>query len=117
MTEELYFDPEKDEFAVVRRIVPGRLLYVETEPDKTYAFKLDKVVIRKSDGFLQPYRGEPLADLGIKVGKRVTICGLDQDQSEPTLVVDAGADTGTFSRLGSSSFDVLTGAIDYLKHR
>jgi len=116
MAETLNIKAGKDEFAIVRRIVPGRLVYVETGPEKTYAFKLDKMVIRSSDGSVCRYRGEPLAELGIKVGKRVVVWGIDHGDAEPTLVVDA-AGTGSLSRLGNSGLDALSGAIDYFRPR
>jgi hypothetical protein len=92
MSTELKIQLGKDEAAVIERVVPGRLVYVRTTgeaPTDTYGFKLDQVVIRKADGSCRPYRGEPLADLGIESGRIVVVWGIRNRNVQPTLVIDA----------------------------
>jgi len=57
----------------VQRIVPGRLVYVSTAQDQTYAFTPNYVVIQKNDGSFRHYRGEPFSELGLDVGRPVMI--------------------------------------------
>lgn len=87
---ELEIQPGKDEAAVVERIVPGRLVYVSTQASThdVYGFKLDQLVIRHADGSCQPYRGEPLAALGLSTGRKVVVWGVRNRDVKPTLVID-----------------------------
>jgi hypothetical protein len=63
----------KDQVAVVQRIVPGKLVYVELSPEEVYAVRLNTILIRNGDGSYAHYRGEPLADLGLDSGRRVVV--------------------------------------------
>jgi hypothetical protein len=87
------FPLHKGEVAVVDRVVPGRLVYVTKKgapPDESsIAFKLNQLIIRERDGSSRPYRGEPLADLGIKNGRLLNV-GETEVDGEPTLVVETG---------------------------
>jgi hypothetical protein len=111
MQREQVIKKGKDEMAVVRRIVPGKLVYVETKPEKIYALKLDKLVIRKRDGSCYPYRGEPLSELGVNVGRKVVVWGFDHDDTPPTLVIDADGST----TIGSALSQVAAKAVEYFK--
>jgi hypothetical protein len=80
-----------DEPAIIQRIVPGRLVYVtkqNEDPAKMYIFKLDRLIIRKSDGSCRPYRGEPLSELGLRIGGKVVVWGIEHKNVSPALVVD-----------------------------
>lgn len=104
--------PGKDKVAFVRRIVPGKLVYVETRPEHVYALKLNQVVIRERDGFCRPYRGEPLSDLGLDAGRKVVVWGLDSpsDSAPPTLVVDKNISatfSSTFSHLADKAAEIF----------
>jgi hypothetical protein len=116
MAKELNVDKGEDKHAVVRRIVPGKLVYVDlldanadTHELSPYPIKLDQVVIRKRDGSCSPYRGEPLSELGLEVGKTVTIWGADHPE---TLVVDCGEPTTIFRNPLSQ---VASRAAEYFK--
>lgn len=89
--------------ARVDRVVPGRLVYVDTHPEapveaSTCAFPLDKLIIMESNGVFHPYRGEPLSELGLKPGRRVKLVEMkdtkqsgvffDTAESGPWLVID-----------------------------
>jgi hypothetical protein len=67
--------------ARVGRVVPGKLLYVDTLGEagaevNTFAFPLDKIIIAESNGVYHRYRGEPLSELGLKAGKKVSVVEL-----------------------------------------
>jgi hypothetical protein len=88
------FDFAKGEMAVVKRVVPGRLVYVGKKgasDDTLIGFKLNHLVIREQDGACRPYRGEPLSDLGIKRGRLVNVGEASGEDGEPTLVIDFDA--------------------------
>ncbi|SRR5260370_1304546 len=104
MTEKLEAEG-KVEPAVVLRIVPGKLVYVEPkrERHKVYAFKLNKLVICHPDGTRNPYRGESLTRL-LNVGATVGISNLDSPEEDPTLFVDATNVAGTTWGSSLSSF-------------
>jgi hypothetical protein len=81
--------------AIVRRIVPGRIVYVSTTADEagenTYAFKLDRIIIKDENGGVRPYRGEPLSDLGVAVGKEVSVSGeISPQNHDLNLIVEPG---------------------------
>jgi hypothetical protein len=84
-----------DESAVIERVVPGKLVYVTTTSDPsrgkpyTFVFKLDQLVIRKSDGSCRPYRGEPLSEWNIHRGAKVVVWGITNKTVKPALVIDA----------------------------
>jgi hypothetical protein len=63
----------KDQVAVVQRVVPGKLVYVELSPEEVYAVRLNTILIRNGDGSYTHYRGEPLSDLGLDSGRRVVV--------------------------------------------
>ncbi len=118
MEQELSLDRHEgeDKHAVVRRIVPGKLVYVvlldvraDADELSPYPIKLDQVVIRKPDGSCSPYRGEPLSELGLEVGKTVTVWGADHPE---TLVVDSGGPAATFRNAFSH---VASRAAEYFK--
>ena len=89
MTEQVEIKRGTDQTALVRRVVPGQLVYVEMEPEEVYAVKLNSIVIRQPDGSYVRYRGEPLSELGLDSGSRV-IVWTDSPGSPPrNLVVDA----------------------------
>jgi hypothetical protein len=70
------------EIAAVSRVVPGKLVYVETkhnDSERTYAVKLNQILVRKPDGSFCNYRGEPLSQIGVSVGREVVIMS-DPDQ-------------------------------------
>jgi hypothetical protein len=90
VSNEARFYLEKGEVAVVKRVVPGRLVYVTKKgalDDSVFGFKLNHLIIREKDGSCRPYRGEPLSDLGIKSGSQVNIGETSDEDGEPTLVV------------------------------
>ena len=94
-TPELIRDSE---LCSVQRVVPGKLVYVAplSKPESTYVFKLDKVCVLHNDGSLTPYRGEPLSSVGLGIGKKVRVVGMDSPGLPETLVVTeepAGART------------------------
>jgi hypothetical protein len=89
MAEEMQVKIGKGQTALVRRVVPGKLVYVELKPDEVYAMKLDNIVIRKSDGSYDHYRGEPLAALGLDSGRTVTVWTDNEGMVPRNLVVDA----------------------------
>jgi hypothetical protein len=84
----------KDLDAVVERVVPGKLVYIRmmdrASAKDVYAFRLNKLVLRRADDSLQPYRGEPLSDLGVVPGRKLIVWGFDHPSAEvvATLVVD-----------------------------
>ena len=60
--------------AKVSRIVPGRLVYVETvSPNETIALTPDRLSLEQTDGSFRRYRGESFKELGISVGKDVKV--------------------------------------------
>ncbi len=63
----------RDQVALVRRIVPGKLVYVEMKPEEVYAVKLNNIVIHRPDGSYDHYRGEPLSELGLSSGSKVIV--------------------------------------------
>jgi hypothetical protein len=70
----------------VSRVVAGRLFYVETDPSKeTLAVTPDRLWIKRNDGSLARYRGEPFKSIGLEVGASVTI---SESGAEKTIVVD-----------------------------
>lgn len=89
MAGQVEFKPGKDQVALVRRVVPGKLVYVEMKPEEVYAVKLDNILIRKSDGSYDHYRGEPLATLGLDSGKRVVVWTDRAGVAPKNLVVEA----------------------------
>jgi len=100
MAEQLEIKPGKDQPAFVRRVVPGQLVYVETEPEEVYAVKLNNIIIRKSDGSYVRYRGEPLSELGLNSGRRVVVWTDSPGAAPRNLVVDATP--GSRSLFGST---------------
>jgi hypothetical protein len=105
MSNEISIQPGKDETAIVERVVPGRLVYVITtshSPGRRCGFKLDQLVIRKPDGSLRPYRGEPLSDLGVAKGRKVIVWGVDNSDVQPTLVIDPNRSWDFSATIGSS---------------
>ena len=89
MAEQVQLKQGKDYVALVRRVVPGKLVYIEMKPEEVYAIKLDNILIRKSDGSYDHYRGEPLSTLGLDSGKTVVV-RTDKDGSAPqNLLVEA----------------------------
>jgi hypothetical protein len=105
MSDEIKIYPGKDETAVVERVVPGRLVYVATtnvSHPQTIGFKLDQLVFRKADGTCQPYRGEPLSNLGIASGRKVIVWGIENQDVKPTLVIDIDSPRQFTVSLGSS---------------
>jgi hypothetical protein len=75
----------------ISRIVPDTLIYVTSidHPEKTYAVKLNTVLIEQPDGTVLPYRGEPLKEVGLVEGKEVTAWKLPQSDPPDILVVKA----------------------------
>jgi hypothetical protein len=63
----------RDQVAVVQRVVPGKLVYVELAPEEVYAVRLDTILIRQGDGSYAHYRGEPLSELGLDSGRKVVV--------------------------------------------
>lgn len=56
----------------VERLVTGRLVYVAFTPeDKPKAFKLNRLLIKQSNGTFSSYTGEPFSQLGLGVGSSV----------------------------------------------
>jgi hypothetical protein len=104
MAEEMHVKIGKDRTALVRRVVPGKLVYVELRPEEVYAMKLDNIVIRKSDGSYDHYRGEPLSTLGLDSGKTVTVWTDSEGTAPRSLVVDASS--GSRSIIGSTISNV-----------
>jgi hypothetical protein len=88
----------KDRIGVVRRVVPGQLVYVELAPEETYAVKLDSIIIRKSDGSYEHYRGEPLSELGLDTGRRVVVWTDNSGAAPRNLVVQAKPQAKSGSR-------------------
>jgi hypothetical protein len=90
MSVQESFPLHKGETAVVKRVVPGRLVYVAKKgasDDSLFGFKLDHLIIRELDGSNRPYRGA-LSDLGITSGRYLTIGEKSEEDGEPTLVVN-----------------------------
>jgi hypothetical protein len=118
MSNELRIQPGKDETAVVERVVPGRLVYVTTKKDsrdELYGFKLDQLVIRKSDGSCRPYRGEPLSDLGVTSGRSVVVWGIKYSDVEPTLVIDADRPREFGVSIGSSISSAVNSTLEIFR--
>ena len=89
MSSSQKFPLHKGEIAVVKRVVPGRLVYVakkDATDEDIFGFKLNQLTIREPDGSWRPYRGEPLSDLGIKIGRQVNVGEVEED-GEPTLII------------------------------
>ena len=80
------FDGRTGERGAISRVVPGRLVYVQTQPERTYAFKPDKVVIQELDGVFHKYRGEPFEDLGLTVGQTVFVLPAGRGKTEELVV-------------------------------
>jgi len=109
MVEQTFSKGGKKFSAKIRRIVPGKLVYVETSPEEVYAVKLDNILIQKSDGSLEHYRGEPLSTLGLDSGKSVMVW-TDSDEMAPrNLVVESRP--ASRSILGST----ISNVTDYFK--
>jgi hypothetical protein len=89
MAEAIFSKDGKHVSAKIRRIVPGKLVYVETNPEEVYAIKLDNILIQKSDGLFEHYRGEPLSTLGLDSGKSVMVWTDSEGSAPRNLVVDA----------------------------
>ncbi|HLH90997.1 MAG TPA: hypothetical protein VKX28_21305 [Xanthobacteraceae bacterium] len=108
----------KDISAFVERVVPGRLVYVRTLDHATtkdvYAVKLDRLVLRRADDTLQPYRGEPLGDLGVVPGRKVIVWGLDQPSAEAvaTLVVDIDRPKEFIGNIGTTISSSISTGLD-----
>jgi hypothetical protein len=101
----------------VKRVVPGKLVYVspQRDPEKSFAFKLDHVLIRKPDGSTDPYRGEPLAKLGVSTGT-TAVCNLDAQGKPDTLIVDPEANTsGLRSTIIGSTISSVASTLGYVK--
>jgi len=103
----------KDQTALVRRVVPGKLVYVELKPDEVYAIKLDNIVIRKSDGSYDHYRGEPLSTLGLDSGRTVTVWTDKEGIVPRSLVVEENS--GSRSIIGSSIGATISNVAEYFK--
>ncbi|HUI96951.1 MAG TPA: hypothetical protein VLX44_14425 [Xanthobacteraceae bacterium] len=107
----------KDIGAIVERVVPGKLVYVRVADPAAardlYAFKLDKLVLRRADDSLQPYRGEPLSDLGVVPGRKVVTWGLDHPSAEAvaTLVVDLDRPREFVNTLANTITTTITSSI------
>jgi hypothetical protein len=74
--------------AVVERVASGKLVYVRMKhepPGTSHPFKLDQLMILERSG-LRPYRGEPLAELGIEHGSAVFV--EQYADGSPRLVFD-----------------------------
>jgi hypothetical protein len=115
MSDEPKIQPGKDEAAVVERVVPGKLVYVrvdETPEKDVYGFRLDKLVLRKPDGSCRPYRGEPLADLGVVNGRKLFVWGLKGHDVEPALVVDVDRPRGFGVTIGASISSSISSAME-----
>jgi hypothetical protein len=103
MSGEIKIQPGKDEAAVVERVVPGKLVYVATiEGSQRWGFKLDQLIIRSSDGSCRPYRGEPLAKLGVVAGRKVIVWGITYRDVPPALVIDVDHGKEFLVTIGSS---------------
>lgn len=85
----------------ISRVVPGRLLYVTPldHPDRTYAVKLNTVLIEQPDGSVTPYRGEPLPDIGLVEGKEITVWKLPLSDPPDILVVKAPCPSRSLSTM------------------
>jgi len=93
--------------AVVSRVVPGKMLYVETKPSETCVFKLDQLEIRHADGSITPYRGEPLSEI-VNVGQQVFV--LPYQGSMQKLLVDrSGHQKRTL--VGTTALQALKGLL------
>jgi len=57
----------------IARVVPGQLGYVDVENVGTFSFKPNQLRIRKRDGSLQAYRGEPFDEIGLQEGRNVSV--------------------------------------------
>lgn len=104
MADEVQVRVGKNRTALVRRVVPGKLVYVEVKPEEVYAMKLDNIVIRKSDGSYDHYRGEPLSTLGLDSGRTVTVWTDSEGTAPRSLVVDEN--TSARSIIGSTISNV-----------
>jgi hypothetical protein len=85
----------------VRRVVPGRLFYIEVplpnEPgaSESYAVKLDNVLVFRS-GDLSPYRGESFSELGIRQGAIVLVVDPEKPGDPITVVVEPDGSSDQF---------------------
>jgi len=104
MADEMQVRIGKNQTALVRRVVPGKLVYVEVKPEEVYAMRLDNIVIRRSDGSYDHYRGEPLSTLGLDSGRTVTVWTDSEGTVPRSLVVDANP--GSRSIIGSTIANV-----------
>ncbi len=109
MAEKTYIETGRDQTALVRRVVPGKLVYVEVNPEEVYAVKLNNIVIRNSDGSYDHYRGEPLSTLGLDLGKAVTVWTDSEGTAPRNLVVEVNP--ASRSILGST----LSNVAEYFK--
>jgi hypothetical protein len=76
----------------VQRVVPGKLLYVDAGPThEPYVFTLDKIIVNEGGGAFHPYRGEPLFELGLTEGRKVSVIGLNDPKTHPMLVIDSSS--------------------------
>lgn len=78
------------ELCSVQRVVPGKLLYVESEsrPNSTYSFKLDKLRVLRRDGSLTPYRGEPLSTLRVGIGEKVRVVDINSPSASEVIIAE-----------------------------
>ncbi len=105
MAKQALDEKEDLRVALVRRVVPGKLVYVEMKPDEVYAIKLDNILIRQADGSYDHYRGERLSALGLDSGKKVIVATGKDGAAPKNLLVQA------------SSRSIFGNFADYFKRR
>jgi hypothetical protein len=104
------------QFGNVDRVVDGRLVYVSTSPDSTYAVRPDTFVIQSDDGSLRPYRGESFAELGLDVGRKVVV--FSGEAKEPSAVVLKGSvRPSSGSSMSSELSEIGVKTLDFLKSK
>lgn len=104
MAATLEVDSNQPVDARISRVVPGRLVYVETtERNQTIALTPDRLRIEETDGSLRRYRGESFKELGLAVGTDVKVVFAKGAEGKVIVAHPKARRGGFFARLRAPS--------------
>src|SRR4051794_17321470 len=71
----------------ITRIVPGHLGYVDVQDVGVFPFRPNQLRIKKKNGALDFYKGEPFDEIGLHEGKTVIVTGVKRAESDTNRIV------------------------------